>query len=57
MNSDCAKGPPKRFYLNGYTIEFHPYTRPLELHTEQDAVGAYIQASMHQACVEFFYVW
>ena len=42
MNSDYAKVPPKRFYLNGYTIGFHPYTQPLELHTEQDAVGAYI---------------
>ena len=35
MNSDCAKVPSKRFYLNGHTTGFHPQTQKLEQHTKQ----------------------
>ena len=33
------------------TIGFHPQTQQFETHTKQDAVGAYIWASMYQARV------
>ena len=49
----CAKFLPKRFHLNGNTIGFHPQTQKLELHTKQEAVGAYIWASMTYECVKF----
>ena len=40
--------------MNGNTIGFHPQTQKLEPHTKQDAMGAYIWASMHYRCVNFF---
>ena len=33
------------------TIGFHPQAQKLEIHTKQDALGAYIWASMYYACV------
>ena len=34
-NKYCyAKGPPKRFHLNGNTVGFQPLTQKLEVHTK-----------------------